>query len=353
MMRILRCFFASIAMLSVLFGPLRADDQEQEALIQRVQNQALLAMPQKDFVQLEKMAETYRTEKTRKPSGGWLLDVYYDAVQVIVCCSDADSIFEEYTKLFDEWRVAYPNSPTPIIAKAELLQQYAWTVRGSGYANEVFDNQMKVFHEKSSEALKLLLEAPGFVRNDPRWYSLVVRTMGQLGVPRDAVKAIALEGIAREPGYYSTYFSYLRGLAPQWGGSFEDMDNWINEATALPQADQADGLYARMYWVALGQMGRRNFAAFDVDWERLKKETTKILERHPSVANLESAMSMACRSYDPDEVRLRWAALVKIAPNLKAEIDPPTHCRWERTNRDVIDPSQLRKRNAPMKTSQP
>lgn len=37
---------------------------------------------------------------------------------------------------------------------------------------------------------------------------------------------MALEGIDREPGYYTTYFEVLQSLLPWWGGSYREMDLW-------------------------------------------------------------------------------------------------------------------------------
>jgi hypothetical protein len=75
-------------------------------------------------------------------------------------------------------------------------------------------------------------------------------------------------------------------------------------------------------------MSMADFVRLDIDWLRVKRDTDLILERYPSTANLEFAMNMACGSRNPDEVRLRWAALVNIAPDLGADIDPASHCHW-------------------------
>lgn len=340
--------------LSFFSANVKADDSEQIMLVQNTQNRMLLAIPQKHFDELEEMAETFRSQRTRKPNGGWLLDDYYGAIDVLVDDETADRKFADYSKLIDEWRAAYPNSPTPIIAKAELLVDYGWHLRGGGYANTVFKNQWKMFGEKLHEAFELINTAPESVKQDPRWYSLSVRILRGLGGDPASVKRLVLEGIKREPGYYRTYIEYMTSLTPNWGGSYEAMDDWIEEASSIPEAKVAYGLYARMYWNAREELGRTEFAYLNIDWKRMTQETDVVLEHDPSVSNLEAAMWFSCQTRSAEEVLKRYAAIRKVAPSLESNIIPAEYCRWSsvlRRDPEVINPNEINPQSGPQRAS--
>lgn len=342
------CLFA----LSV--GTALADDVDMENLIQVTQNQVRLAMAEKNFAQLEQMATTFRDQKTRKQDGGWMIDLYYEAIRIFVSDDRADQMLDQYSKIFDEWRHANPNSPTPIIAKAELLSDYAWYVRGNGAANTVFDNQWTVFNEKVREAYKIATEAPDLVKTDPRWYSLNIRLMRAMGIDKRIIKRFALEGISREPDYYRTQIEYMRCLTPQWGGTPQELDDWIVEASAMGGEHKADGLYARMYWSLREIIPRAKFMAFPVSWDRMKQETDNLFSRYPSVSILEKALALGCQFHDADEVQKRWIELRKQAPELNPNIDPPSYCRWAPAPArapGTIRPEDLRPGQEPQKAS--
>src|SRR5947209_10747566 len=57
------------------------------------------------------------------------------------------------------WAKEKPNSPTPLIAQAKALIEYAWYLRGTGFSSTVIARDQNAFRGHIAEARKLLDQA--------------------------------------------------------------------------------------------------------------------------------------------------------------------------------------------------
>lgn len=305
---------------------LHADDAE-NALKTQVHH----AFPTKNFADIEEKASRFRREKTRFQSGRWQLDAIYEDFYDVGVIEGAGKYFASYMATFDEWHAAYPNSATPVLAKANYLIGYAWHFRGPGFVASVAEENWRPYRENLEKAYTLLNEAPDLVRQDPFWYSLMVQAMNDLGMDKAIIGRLALHGFAAQPDYYTTQAGMIRTLSPMWGGSLPLMSDWIKRITALPQAADSPGLYARLYRSARKQLTRQDFNKLNIDWVRMKSETDAFLKTYPSEENFVAALEMSCNSYDPIEVRMRHEAIPN-GPRKShlSDAELAKYCRWTR-----------------------
>jgi hypothetical protein len=124
----------------------------------------------------------------------------------------------------------------------------------------------------------------------------------ELNRSRREIDALFDEGITRFPGQLSVYFSYLHYLQPKWGGSFEEMDEFIRREVASPNNPHGEALYARMYWFVdqCDECGKESyFNVAKLDWQRMRKSFDALLAQFPdSQRNLAAFADFACRAKD-------------------------------------------------------
>lgn len=317
-----------VAAIIVVFLPLHAAwaDNIEDSLELSLRNMVLPAANFGDFATLEKLADEHRTRKTRLPSGKWMLETYYSTFEFLLGQPlEAEANFEHWTEIWKKWRVAYPKSPTPIIAHARMLVQLAWSIRGNSYAHKVWKADMDRFEQELKRARDLLEQHRAIASQDPEWYAVMGDIYRGAGLPLADLVALVKEGVEKEPGYYRTYTRVMWHLTPKWGGSAQKLQNWARIAIDETQATDGRSIYARFYLALLGdaQFLRQS----EVDMDLLKKAADDLIERYPSLGNYEALRDLACELSDAEWAKERWAANAKVAgPNFPQQ--PQGNCAW-------------------------
>ncbi len=315
---------AMVAMSSVT----RAGDPQLTAIKMDIKRQVLMAAPTGNFAMLEKMAEGYRVSDERLSDGTSKAHEFYATPEMLFLYSEREREFEQWEKIFENWKAAYPNSSAATLMQASARLKYGWKIRGTSYAHKVNKEDFVSFGEVLRSTEALLLSNKATASADAEWYAIILAVKGGLGADKDELLNIAREGIARHPRSFQIYIAMMNYLMPQWGGSIKSMTGWANEIVALTKATEGDSVYARLYWHVEEFTPVEKFFVL-ADWPRLKSATDALLERYPSVSNIERSLKMACASRDPAEVNKRYAALSAVPGfSLEKTIIPEVYCRW-------------------------
>lgn len=273
-------------------GKIRGPDDVREFVFERLKEQ--------DLARLAETADEFRKTKARFDDGRWKLMLFYRAFEEIGQLA-SDSDVAGFRSELEGWMPAFPDSPTPVVAAAELIAGQAWKARGKKPALDTPGSAMDEFHQRLSEASALLEAHRAAGSHCPGWYTARLETASLLGA--DAAKRSQLfnEGVAFEPAYQMLYLTYATHLTPRWGGSFEAIQNFASRAAELSKATEGTSMYARVYWVALAVERDAVFTSGGIDWPKLRESFLDLEHRFPgSVRNANAFVKFACGMRDKE-----------------------------------------------------
>jgi hypothetical protein len=253
---------------------------------------------ERDFASLNAMADYFRTSQSRLPGGTWELATFHWAIQQALeprhfadaPCKLGGTDFTEAWAAFD------PAHPAPYIAEAELRVSYAWCLRGGGYASETSHDAMDAFSSEVATAERVLSDHEDAAKRDPEYYVLMEKIYLAQGRGDWAFDSILGEGSARFPYYYGIYFNAAWRAMPQWGGSYEEVDEIARYAAERTRAKDGEGTYARVYWQRMEC--NCDLGAFSIDRKLLARAMDDVMTRTPSNWNAAHFAQMACRLRD-------------------------------------------------------
>lgn len=293
-----------------------------------------------DYSQLEKTADDLRRTKARFPEGVWKLPSFYDGLKPKYG-NNSHPDWEGWFAKLDAWKAAFPDSPTQMVARAEVLVNYAWDARGGGYGNTVTAEGWKLLAERLAQARQVLEEAEKLPVRDPQLY-LTMQTVA-LGESwdHDRYEALFDKAVKAEPTYYHYYFSRTTAELPRWGGG---PDSWIDFAEkAARDYDPEEGLaiYTRVFWSHAGAVGG-DFKNPRIDWKKVRQGFRDIEKKYPdSNWNLNNFCRFACLADDRETAHELFGRLGD-AVSIPAWGSRTAFEGWRRWSDPVQAPSPLR-----------
>ncbi len=200
-----------------------------------------------------------------------------------------------------ELKKRYPRQPFVALAEAEYWMDYAWDARGGGFADSVTPEGAKLFEERLQKAEKVLADSRPYAASYPTWYEQMNQVQFLLSRPAHDQATTLQEGLNRYKGYYPLYFNMVNFTSPKWGGSWQAVDNFVKWSVEATKKDEAETLYARLYWFAYQNLlpGEELFKDTQASWPRMKKGFDDLMARHPkSHWNLNNYAHFACMAGD-------------------------------------------------------
>lgn len=265
----------------------------------RLTNEIVTLLNAERFVDLDRIADDYRSNGQRTPSGLWKLTIFYAGVNnVASSCRDKPRGPDVEGKT-QRWMAQNPNSPTAINAHAMFLVQHGWAYRGCGWASEVKEEDWKPFYEYVGKARAHLLAHKKIGERDPRWYETMLVIARSEGWDQAKFQALVDEAVAKHPYFYQIYFAAIDYLTPKWHGDKRKIEEFANYAVDKTRTSEQTGMYARVYWYASqAQYGSRLFTDSAVVWPRMKQGIEDVLARYPDQWNLNNFAQFACQAGD-------------------------------------------------------
>lgn len=192
-----------------------------------------------------------------------------------------------------QWKESVKDSPYANFAELRLLYSQAWNERGSKYANETSENQFKRFDEKLVLTEKEILSEANTLKETAISYNLLMAVSLDTQSTKTSPAAVFEAGVSRWPNYYDFYEVFLTRLVPKWGGSWEEVDAFIDYWSEKLQEPESNSLYARLYYNVHmhNQVSPRSTR---VDWAKLKPSLISLYTKYPANIHYEIAASYSC-----------------------------------------------------------
>ncbi len=256
------------------------------------------------FDGLDHLIDDWNHPDARTADGKWKLFAFQTAMENNF--GGKYSKTDVYQKI-QRWRKKNPTSPGAAIADAKHWVQYAWEARGAGYINTVSPENYQLFQERLHKAEQTLLDCKSFASGNPIWFYVYLDAAKGLEWPQPEIMKLFHEATQREKYYYWDYFTMLETLSLKWGGNWEDISNFINEAVRITREKDGESIYARLYWSADARIQLEPMAAHDlfldtpVSWPEMKRGFDDLMLRYPHSAwNLNNYARFACAADDEE-----------------------------------------------------
>ena len=266
---------------------------------------AQIAWRQRDYARLDDWFDHWAKPEERFDDGRWHLAALSAGLDSAFTHRSPKDWKEEQERI-SEWRQKNPASTAVDIVEAQLLTNWAWSARGSGYARSVTPEGWKLFHERLNRAEELLFRSKERSSGNPLWYAEYLTVALANDWDPAEFRALHDAAIARFPDFHPFYFKMIQHLQPRWGGSIEQIDAYIAEVAKQTEAQQGKIMYARLYWYLAGIEGA-DFSLFEdsaVNWADMKTGFEQLIAATPkSNWNFNNFASFACRAGDADTYR--------------------------------------------------
>lgn len=334
---------ATLVLAAVLFaaphllgGPVHGTPQAPE-MAERgaLKSQVRGLLKGREFARLEALAEELRTTSARTGSGVWKLTVLYAAIEEMAGIGRDDSDgWRKLTRLVRDWRDSAPKAPTPIVAEAIVLRQYAWAHRPRLIVQEASLQSVGSRFVASLTATRSFLERHRAVAGrDPHYHVVLAQLASALGEEPAEFLTVIEQGLAVAPDYYQLHFAGFDYFATSSTATLRDIEAFANLSIARTNRTDGLGLYARLYWHALSSLDRRLAVKPDLaDRGKLRRGIDDVLARYPDSWNLNGLARLACLAGDREKTA-ELLARIPEGPVLKAWTSPRAFesCRdWAR-----------------------
>jgi len=200
---------------------------------------------------------------------------------------------EEDKLRIEKWKKVVVDSSFAEFAELRFSYSQAWNARGTEFAYETRDDQFKRFKGKLLETEKMILSKNNKLKETPISYNLLMA----VALDTDGTQITAMDafnyGVTNWPSYYDFYEVLLTRLVPKWGGSWENVDGFINHWATNLQPTEANSIYARFYY-NVHTHNRIDPRSTLVDWQKLKVSLISLYSKYPTQEHFEITASYAC-----------------------------------------------------------
>jgi tetratricopeptide (TPR) repeat protein len=147
----------------------------------------------------------------------------YEAFDVF---SSSDPLYEA---ILNNWVQQYGNTYPPYVARAKYYSQCAWAARGYQWARETTEEQLQEMRRYFSLALEDIKSALTLNSKLDVCYSMMI-TAGMTVSDDRLMKNALAEALKYHPYGFHVRDMYLFTLTPRWGGSYQEMEEFCEEA---------------------------------------------------------------------------------------------------------------------------
>jgi hypothetical protein len=182
-----------------------------------------------EFADLDKEAAEVRTKKLRVLGGSWKLYKLYDAVSSPPG-GNSEEDWANHLETLKQWEAKEPTSVTPRIAMAQTYINYAWHVRGNGYANSVTNEEWREYYERIDAAAATLVEAAKLKEKCPVWFSTMQTVALAQGWDKQQARELYELASSFEPEMVTYSVKYAYYLEPKWYGEPGESEAVAEEA---------------------------------------------------------------------------------------------------------------------------
>jgi hypothetical protein len=247
------------------------------------------------FDELEALATQIRADKARFGNGSWKIFQFYDS---LTCRPDEpESMWQLHARIHENWDAAKPRSIAAHVAHAHFFTDYAWHVRGTGFADSVEKENWRLFADRLAQAKDLLDKSASFESKCPMWWRVRMTVAQGQAWSRDDYEKLFQEAKAFEPEFWGYDVAKAHYLLPRWHGQ---PGEW--EYTLTLEIERPKGLgletYARVVNAMRGYY-QNIFRETKVSWPQTRDGFILMRQRYPdSLEVLSAYCQLACLADD-------------------------------------------------------
>ena len=266
------------------------------AMRDRAYMEASMALVEGNFEKVDRMYDDFMANGgLRRTDGVWMVESLQD-------------LFADRCRLMDDaqtgaelarWAAARPDSRLRPAVEVVELQCQAWRARGGGYGHTVPEEGHKIFREKLQLAARKLGESEAVGKDSPLWWWAGLIVAGSSGMPATQFDEMFAEATRRFPSYQPLYYTRVNYHLPQWGGSYQAVEDFAQRSAEATSDREGQAMYAWIY-ADLGRKVRDLFGSSQVSWPRMKKGFEDLNARYPDIWNKNLFATFACRARDKE-----------------------------------------------------
>ena len=285
------------------------------------------------FHEVEAIAAQLRKGKTKDYSGYPILSYFYDAIELSTIKSEEERKKGDGLQLLIAWLKACPDSMTAHYAMGRAYIRLAWEKRGDGWASTVTEEGWKGFRANMKKVGEWIGKAETLsTNNDPELYRTLI--LYSYARPRDKNNLVKelwdtyvadasseeeeteqyfLKGLEIDPEYYPLYTTYLNSLLPRWGGSIEEVTQFIENLPGKLAEEKKEMFYSQLVrylssWYHQGEYEQK----YSFPWKRVAAGFESLRREYPYAVHLQNAYCfMACLHQDKKIAAQLFPALEK------------------------------------------
>lgn len=297
-------------------APARADD---DGVKDPLSQQAELALWWGDFDTLEKLyldagrskdVNEYNGRTARQSVRGGLAETLkYDHLN--------DAYFREFELLTERWAREQPQSVLAQLLYARVLYGRAWHIRGNGYWSGVPRGAKDEFVRLIAKAEAHIADRSSLLLRDTSahvYLMLIGRSAGWSYQQRYALLQDAL--LKSFDDEEALYEDLVLSLLPKWGGSWRDVQAFIDDMGQRTQARRGHEVYALLWTHVVADVEGNPFKVTSARWPLIKQgfESLAAKRAHPFFAN--RLAYFACQAEDRDTAS-QWMSRLDNKPGIQ------------------------------------
>jgi len=177
----------------------------------------------KKFSKLNEILHTYQlASETDNCSEKNLHNAYW------AFCRDS----EGYETLLNNWTESFPDHYQPYLARACYYYEMGWAARGFDYARNTSREQFDSMNSYFAKAEQDIEQVHKHFNKTVIGYELLMSMRNAQGRQRES-DAAKNKALTISPASYAVRVGYLYTIRPRWGGSYEQMNTFIQESLTL------------------------------------------------------------------------------------------------------------------------
>jgi hypothetical protein len=206
------------------YRPLAPDLKERYTIVNLYGDLSKILYEQKDFAAVEEELQ----KRLAKISDPWAA---YDYQRIVDNLGGLEYDYEPEQMLAttQKWTEEHPASHFAWLIRGILSTRYAWYWRGNGYAQTITEQGGEEFAKYMGEAYQHLNRAHTINPRDPAISEELLEVAMEASFSENLFALYFDRVTSICPSYYSAYFTKLRHLTPKWGGSWEEIDAFVDE----------------------------------------------------------------------------------------------------------------------------
>jgi ankyrin repeat protein len=236
--------------------------------------------------ELETLFSDARAQRAEMADGELRISYYYRSIMDSIPGKDDDfaAWSRQVEALVEEWKRAFPASPSPWIIHAGLEVRRAWHIRGNDVAANVDPAAWPSFEQHLHIAEQALVRAEAMTPRDVHVYAGWLSVAMGLSYEPVRLREVFENGMALDPMYFELHQRMAINLLPRWGGAPGEVERLAADVADRIGGEEGDMQYARIARYDYRYVGAAEFGLERrYDWARVRRGYRLLQERYPTI----------------------------------------------------------------------